>query len=77
MEELFGCLLFAALTAVVFIALPFGANNVGIAEIRAAEEHCASHGGIKRIDNDYLQEVVCEDGLSANMKWVVEKYATP
>lgn len=77
MEELLGCLVAAALVACVFNALPFGANNVDIAEIRAAEAHCASHGGIKYFDNDYTRTVVCEDGLTTKTFWVRNKYATP
>lgn len=74
MGETFFTLVFIGMITLVVNAVPAGVNNVDIREIRAAEIHCSSHGGIKHFDNDYIREVVCADGLVTRLKWVTKKY---
>lgn len=77
MDDTFFTLVLLGAMTLVLSALPIGANDVDIREIRAAEMHCSAHGGIKYFDNDYIREVVCEDGLTTETTWVLKKYITP
>lgn len=67
----FCALLFITL---LFILSPWGANDTEPAEMEAAAVFCKNHGGVNHINNEYVREVVCVDGLEVSLAWVMRTY---